>query len=429
MKLLLENVRSFAGSHEIPLRPLTFLTGENSAGKSSLMAMIASTSAKSGFPIRPDFNREPYNLGGYDTIATYKGGKYGRAKSFSLGYTSDNRGNERRVVATYVSGRGQTSLSSITLNSQEGSLSLKMENSKITGSIKINLPNDEVRELAVNAPYEQSWIESALRPGIFDIVLSSVRRSTKELDQVFRQAVALLRPLSGSEVDAFSVSPIRTRPRRTYDEAAEGFSPEGDHIPYLLAKMYDEAKTDGVQQSNMEAICRFGDESGLFKKLNVRRLGTGASDPFQLMITVAGRAANISDVGYGVSQSLPVIVQSVLSTRSSWMLLQQPEVHLHPRAQAALGTFFCNLVAKGRRTFVIETHSDFIIDRVRQEVAAGRFPAGDVSILYLEKKKFTTTVHPITLDSKGNIIGAPAGYRDFFLREELNLFNADQLSQ
>ena len=52
-------------------------------------------------------------------------------------------------------------------------------------------------------------------------------------------------------------------------------------------------------------------------------------------------------------------------------LLQQPEVHLHPQAQAALGTLFCQVAAGGRQ-LIIETHSDYIIDRVRMDVRDGQ---------------------------------------------------------
>ena len=103
------------------------------------------------------------------------------------------------------------------------------------------------------------------------------------------------------------------------------------------------------------------------------------------------------------------------------LLLQQPEVHLHPRAQAALGTFFVDLINSEGKEFVIETHSDYIVDRIRQEVAMGRLPCDSVVILYLEKAGIETAVYPLSLDRSGNIVGAPPSYREFFLREEMSL--------
>ena len=120
-----------------------------------------------------------------------------------------------------------------------------------------------------------------------------------------------------------------------------------------------------------------------------------------------------------------IIVQSVLADQPRVLLLQQPEVHLHPKAQASLGSLFAAFVqtTKDSNTFVIETHSDYLIDRIRQEVAQGSLSPDDVSILFLEMKNAITRIHSIGLDSDGNILKAPPSYRHFFLQEELNLLS------
>jgi predicted ATPase len=201
----------------------------------------------------------------------------------------------------------------------------------------------------------------------------------------------------------------------------DGYEPSGDHIPFLLERLVQEQPDSPETKSVLEALSTFGEESGLFKRIDVRKLGSKPDDPFQLLVTMEGRAANVIDVGYGISQALPVIVQSVLVDRDNLLLLQQPEVHLHPRAQAALGSFFSRLVAKAHKQLVIETHSDFIIDRIRQHVARGDIRAADVAILFLERAKAETRLHVISLDAAGNILNAPTSYRDFFIQEEWRL--------
>jgi predicted ATPase len=175
------------------------------------------------------------------------------------------------------------------------------------------------------------------------------------------------------------------------------------------------------RQHLFEALSEFGTKSSLFRKVGVRRLGKSPSDPFQIVVTTAGPPVNLPDVGYGVSQALPVIIQSVLASEHRMLLLQQPEVHLHPRGQAALGSFFCRLVAREHKHFVIETHSDYLLDRVRIEVGQGTVPPENVLILFFDKKGLATQIHPINLDKLGNVIGAPDSYRRFFLDEEINL--------
>ena len=155
----------------------------------------------------------------------------------------------------------------------------------------------------------------------------------------------------------------------------------------------------------------------MFSDIRVRRHGKQTSDPFQLQVKAhSGTPANIMDVGYGVSQSLPILVD-ICSHTDALFLLQQPEVHLHPRAQAELATVFAASVQENGNSFMIETHSDHIVDRMRILVRQGEIPAEDVSILYFEPVKNAVRIHNIEVDDDGNLENAPPGYRDFFLRE------------
>ena len=125
------------------------------------------------------------------------------------------------------------------------------------------------------------------------------------------------------------------------------------------------------------------------------------------------------DVGYGVSQVLPLLVSLIHPDGSSLYLLQQPEVHLHPSAQAALGSLFCTTAASGRQ-IIVETHSDYILDRILLDIRDKRtdLKPDDVSILYFERDDLDVSIHSLRIDDEGNVIDAPDGYRGFF-RDEL----------
>ena len=99
-------------------------------------------------------------------------------------------------------------------------------------------------------------------------------------------------------------------------------------------------------------------------------------------------------------------------------LLQQPEVHLHPSAQAALGSLFCEVASSGRQ-LVIETHSDHLMNRVRLDIRDGTSPLSpdDVSILYFEREDLDVKIHPLWIDEEGNVLGAPDSYGRFFMEE------------
>jgi predicted ATPase len=83
-----------------------------------------------------------------------------------------------------------------------------------------------------------------------------------------------------------------------------------------------------------------------------------------------GTKANLIDVGFGISQVLPVLVQGLLMRRGGIYLVQQPEIHLHPDAQAGLADFFIFLASQGVIT-VVETHSEYLLLRLRRRLAEG----------------------------------------------------------
>ena len=132
-----------------------------------------------------------------------------------------------------------------------------------------------------------------------------------------------------------------------------------------------------------------------------------------------------------MSQILPILVQILSSdvsrnTRrtpkaSTFSLLQQPEVHLHPKAQAELSSLLAKLASQSTRSFIIETHSDYMLDRARIEIIRGNIRPEDVSLIYFEPKGRIVKVHNISFDKMANMVGDPPHYGEFFLKESKRL--------
>ncbi len=223
----------------------------------------------------------------------------------------------------------------------------------------------------------------------------------------------------------FSGAAVRSEPRRTYDPSHELQDPEGEYIPMFLSRVSRrDERTWNSLKASLEA---FGRESGLFDEISIKTLGSKAGGPFQIQIRKFGKSAkgpgrNIIDVGYGVSQVLPVVTELLRPKGPKTFLLQQPEVHLHPSAQAALGSLFCD-VASGNRQLLVETHSDHLIDRIRMDVRDRKngLKPEDVSILYFERRNLSVKIHSLGWDENGNLLAKagriPDGYREFFRLE------------
>jgi predicted ATPase len=171
----------------------------------------------------------------------------------------------------------------------------------------------------------------------------------------------------------------------------------------------------------VQLLERFGEESGLFSTVDAHTFGSDPSAPFEVLVQISGIPLNISNVGYGVSQVLPVVVEMLTRPKGHWFAIQQPEVHLHPRAQAALGELIHFLVTDLGHRYLIETHSDHLVDRFRLRVSKTGKPT-DSQVLFFERTAEGNVVFPLNIDSKGRYpYDQPPSFRRFFLDEELSL--------
>lgn len=438
MKLYLENVRSFEGWHEIPIAPATVLLGENSAGKTTLLGML-SVVHNEGFPFGGNlFNQSPFELGGYKTIASSKKS----VKHFSVGYQAVSRherfqysdGREKPVftglIASFRENAGLPALCHVIAWSGDVAVVFFEEDFEhLNSSLQVQLPTNlkflpiKVIKTNVDGLSEQHLYRS------FYEQKSKTKEQSKSKNER-EEAVDLLihRLRSGfmrwDRLSALAFAPMRSQPKRTYDQLSDAFSPGGDHVPLLLARAADPNNKQAVALH--DALRDFGRYSQMFSDIGVKQLGKGSGDPFQVQVKIGTKTPNLMDVGYGVSQVLPLIVDAHRASPQATLLLQQPEVHLHPKAQAALGSMIKDWVSKSKKTVVVETHSDYLVDRLRLEVKRGNLKPSDVQIYFLEKSGTQTKRHALEIDAQGNVLNTPQGYRDFFLREQMALLMDDE---
>ena len=442
--LSLQDVRCFEGEQRGELRPITLLVGENSTGKTTFLgcygALHRMLSARSIFHILNeslDFNEIPFAMGSFRDIVRSRRGRSGRINEFKLGFGLEARlgGLAYHLTATFCEEGSQPIVSSLRFQfSQESFLELQRSDA----GTAVQIPGAALQE--IDFPFDQpEFLLHVLTDGD-----SSLLRGYPNLEPVRKYLLDLCLPSGAGKrrgsnrqrsaltLPRFSelipVAPLRSKPKRTYDPVRETASPEGEHIPMLMMRL-DRTYKDHWNSLHDDLV-EFGRGAGLFSDIKVKRHGKQMSDPFQLQVKVrSGPHANIMDVGYGISQSLPTLVDIMTPDEPGrrrncgderTFLLQQPEVHLHPRGQAQLASLFIAAFKKRRHRFLIETHSDYIVDRVRISVRQGLLKPEDVSILYFEPNGPSgnaVDIHNMHLDEYGNLEGAPAGYRDFFSKE------------
>lgn len=113
----------------------------------------------------------------------------------------------------------------------------------------------------------------------------------------------------------------------------------------------------------------------------------GSRGKLEIRVTVAGpHDHNLIEVGFGISQVLPVLVGGLLQESDSLMIVDLPEAHLHPRPQAALADFFCSLAMSGR-TALVETHSEMFFHRLRLRAEMSKDLAKRIAVYFIDPPK------------------------------------------
>lgn len=260
------------------------------------------------------------------------------------------------------------------------------------------------------------------------------KQSTREF---VRSTAMALSSLETMLAESYAIGPFRTSPERTYNFGGFGSTKGGGSGERTVDLLITENLLSPNSSPLLSAVSYWLKHLGLASKLDIDTISKEVR-LFALSLK-HGRsvhAANIADMGYGLSQILPVIVQGLLMRPGGIYMVQQPELHLHPDAQAALADFFLFLASKGIRV-VAETHSEYLLIRLRRRLAEGQVkPAGkhrsafstfavrsdDVAILLTEQKKGAgSAVKRLTMNVNFQLENMPEGFMNQAMEDRLAL--------
>lgn len=208
------------------------------------------------------------------------------------------------------------------------------------------------------------------------------------------------------------IGPTRVSPMPIVSYAATHFKDvgiDGQHTRFVLHQRQNEVLENGktLLSEVKRWIC---DEMKLAQDLSVVRDGTNS-----YRIRLIGNheeKVELYQVGFGVSQILPIIVQGLLMPRGSMLIVDAPEVHMHPSVQGILLDFFAEMSRNGR-SVLIETHSDHMVIRTRRRLAEHAISAENVNLCYVTNGSNGSEFRTIAVDASGNIRSSlPAGFLD-----------------
>ncbi|MFX1517815.1 MAG: AAA family ATPase, partial [Promethearchaeota archaeon] len=202
------------------------------------------------------------------------------------------------------------------------------------------------------------------------------------------------------------LGPLRREPERYYFFSG--------NVPTDVGKKGDKTAEALFYSRNIQhAVNKKLNGLGIDYHINVTPISEETKDIFsvRLLDQTLKTDVSISEVGFGISQILPIIVQSYLST-DNIICIEQPEIHIHPRLQTELAQLFFERVSENEKLqYIIETHSEHIILRFQKLIRKQLLHPSDISVIYVMKGEEGIICKPLKLDKRGDFIDPwPEGF-------------------
>jgi predicted ATPase len=429
--LQIKNFKAWSDTGDIRLAPITVLFGGNSAGKSSIPQLLLMLKQTAESPDRSRAlhlgdERTPVDLGLYPDVIHDHDTK--KALEFSLRWqvtpslrprdplTGERfRGDEVEFTAS-LAGDGTPRVIGMNyrlLHKRKQTLSLGLRREGATDKYKLQHEGYRPRRQPGRA-----WpLPSPERFYRFPEEATAYYQNLRVASDLALSLEETLRAV-------YYLGPLREPPRRNYrwsGEAPDHVGARGERfIEAILAggrRAYNwrkRAKTRSLESVVAEHLL----EMGLIAKFQVISLGPKLKE-YEVTVQTTHHAPSVhlTDVGFGVSQVLPVIVEAFYVPPGSTVLMEQPEIHLHPRVEAKLADLFVAAVnaredGKLRNSqFIIESHSEHLLRRLQLKIAEEEVSKDQVALYFVEQADEGATLRAIEVDDYGSIKNWP---RDFF---------------
>jgi predicted ATPase len=223
----------------------------------------------------------------------------------------------------------------------------------------------------------------------------------------------------------YYLGPLREHPRRIYPwsgDTPESVGLKGEYvIAAILAAQGEGRRLNRGPKLNRqffaEFIASWLKEIGIIHSFSVKPVSEGRKE-YEVLVKTHAKASEvkITDVGFGVSQVLPALVQAFYCPPGSVVWMEQPEIHLHPQVQAELADVFISAIqaredgADRNIQLIIESHSEHFLNRLQRRIAEGGLSPDDVAIYFCKRSETGTELEPLRLNIFGDIENWPENF-------------------
>ncbi|MFH0809838.1 MAG: DUF3696 domain-containing protein [Pseudomonadota bacterium] len=221
----------------------------------------------------------------------------------------------------------------------------------------------------------------------------------------------------------FYLGPLRTKPERLYswtgsEPESVRYSGESTVAAILAARSRRISLGYKRPARPFEEILALKlKEMDLIEEFKVNPISKRRQE-YEVKVRTKGSEdwVDLPDVGFGVSQVLPVLVQCFFAPHDSIILMEQPELHLHPSAQSALADVMIDVIKSREDSrprnlqIIIETHSEHFLRRLQRRIAESIIPPKDVSVYFADISTIPAKLEPLEIDLFGNILNWPDNF-------------------
>jgi len=394
-----ENYKAFYEKQTIQLKPITILIGKNSSGKSSIAKLLTllenSLMAESDEPLL--LNNNGVELG-EDFENLFFGNKSGGFLNLHIEFENSTKIEVGLREKSTKFGKRSYGLEIYEWKYQDNKQQFDLE-----------LNDDGYFDVISGNLYEVQF------KGFIPTQIINKKTNEVKLRQI---------DLTGLDVDVDYIGPFRILPDRYF---------------YLTGQTY--FRDTGIKGENAYAMLGMSqsrDEDELcenvgawyqehFDGWKLKVDNTDKKPLIQILLSKEDININIVDVGQGMNQALPLVVRANIKKTDSIIVLEQPELHLHPAAHGDLAELFAKSAKEHNQTFIIETHSENMLLRFRKLVVENDFgfTKDDLVIYWIEDAESKgKELREITVDEKGVLTDWPEGVFNESMKEILEMQKA-----
>ena len=392
-----QNFKSWKDTGTLQFAPLTGLFGANSSGKTSILQVLLMLKQTVERP--PDWNEPLYfgdekslvNLGSFDDIIhrPVNDSSLEIFVSWKLSKKLTIQNIDEVDAVSFLLRISMGALEAFRYVVRGGYFEVNsVTQSRIPGyGYKVDTPTWEDSAKSLFRCYGMRDTYS-INPGEFSI-----------LEKAFENLFSQIRYLG----------PLREHPRHRYTwegDHPKGIGQEGEKaISALLSGRIRHLSID-------EQILNWLQRLELIDSYNLRPISDTNQDyEFLVKQYKGGPEVRLTDVGFGVSQVLPVLILCYYAPEGSILILEQPEAHLHPKVQTELADVLIDVVKNRNIQIILESHSEYLLSRLQRRIAEKEIAAADTTLYFCEIKNGTSEMKPLDVDEYGNIRNWP---QDFF---------------